>query len=170
MTNVMLDLETLGQSAGAVILSIGAVKFSGGVVSRVVSSEFYRRISPQSCVNVGLKIDPDTVMWWMKQGDAARSEIVKDGINVSLALMEFSKWVGDPDALVWGNGADFDNVLLASAYRAVNLPLPWKYYNNRCYRTIKSLNKDIKIERSGTHHNALDDARSQAFHLMRCLS
>lgn len=71
--------------------------------------------------------------------------------------------------LLWGNGSDFDNVILASAYRSCNLEVPWKFWNNRCYRTVKALRPDIKIHRSGTYHNALDDAVSQAEHLMRMI-
>jgi inhibitor of KinA sporulation pathway (predicted exonuclease) len=31
------------------------------------------------------------------------------------------------------------------------------------------LRPSIKLERVGTHHNALDDAKSQALHLMKIL-
>jgi DNA polymerase III epsilon subunit-like protein len=31
-TQIMLDLETLGKSAGSVIVAIGAVKFWGGLI------------------------------------------------------------------------------------------------------------------------------------------
>ena len=43
----------------------------------------------------------------------------------------------------------------------------WPYRNNRCYRTLKGLLPAIELERSGTHHNALDDAITQARHLQK---
>jgi exodeoxyribonuclease VIII len=74
------------------------------------------------------------------------------------------------DVKIWGNGASFDNVILANAYRRNDLNIPWKYYNDRCYRTMKSLAPHIKMEREGTHHNALSDAISQANHLIRIMA
>jgi exodeoxyribonuclease VIII len=46
---------------------------------------------------------------------------------------------------------------------------PWRHWNDRCYRTVKSLYPDVKLERVGTHHNAVDDAESQARHLIAML-
>jgi inhibitor of KinA sporulation pathway (predicted exonuclease) len=44
---------------------------------------------------------------------------------------------------------------------------PWKFYNDRCYRTLKAMYPHIKMpKRTGTHHNALDDAISQVNHLI----
>jgi hypothetical protein len=159
----MLDLETLGQAPGSVIVAIGAVKFGDGATH----AEFYQRVDPQSCVNLGMKIDAPTVLWWLGQPDAARQEIIKSGSNLTDALMAFADWVGDADAEVWGNGAGFDNVLLADAYDRAHFVRPWKFWNDRCYRTVKGMYPHVAMDRRGTHHNALDDAKSQAMHLLR---
>jgi exodeoxyribonuclease VIII len=42
----------------------------------------------------------------------------------------------------------------------------WEFWKDRCYRTIKNCYPDVPFDRRGTHHNALDDARSQALHLI----
>ena len=68
-----------------------------------------------------------------------------------------------------GNGADFDLPILAAAYAAVGLSVPWKPYNGRCYRTLKNLAPVVKLARPGTHHNALDDARTQAVHAIKLM-
>lgn len=62
-TNIMLDLETLGNRSGAVIVAIGAVEFHGGEIIK----EFYQRVDAESCVALGLKMDVSTVMWWLGQ-------------------------------------------------------------------------------------------------------
>jgi 3' exoribonuclease, RNase T-like len=162
---VMLDLETLGNKPGSVIVAIGAVKFGEG---RVVDT-FYERVDAQSCVDAGLKMDPQTVMWWLGQGDAARLEITKPGAPLTSVLSSFAAWLGE-DAEVWGNGATFDNVLLADAYDITGIPRPWRFSRDRCFRTVSALRPDMTIVRNGTHHNALDDARTQAEHLMRVLA
>lgn len=164
-TQVMLDLETLGQTPGSVIVAIGAVKFGGGEIL----GDFYLRVDAQSCVDAGLWLDVSTVLWWFKQGDAARLELTRPGTPLHSALERFTEWVGEGDAEVWGNGASFDNALLTAAYDAARMRRPWTNFNDRCYRTVKAMFPDIPLARAGTHHNALDDARSQAVHLMELL-
>jgi len=165
MKDAMVDLETLGNGSNSVIIAIGAVKFDPrtGRVGEL-ADRFYTNVDPQSCVEAGLQMDVSTVMWWMSQSDAARAAVTKPGRQLAEALAEFSKWL-PADACVWGNGATFDNVILANAYRALRLPQPWKHWNDRCYRTLKNLHPDIKAPaRQGVAHNALDDAVFQAEH------
>jgi exodeoxyribonuclease VIII len=161
----MVDLETLGSGSNSVIIALGAVEFDDTGLGRT----FYMNIDPQSCVDAGLKMDASTVMWWMQQSDEARAAFEKPGAPLELVLGEFSSWYPSGAAL-WGNGATFDNVILANAYRALGGKQPWAYWNDRCYRTLKSLYPHVKMERSGTYHNALDDAKSQALHALKLLT
>lgn len=168
MNNIMLDLETFGNKPGCVIVAIGAVRFGGGELGE----EFYQRIEAESCVRAGLKLDVATVLWWMKQSDEARAELNKPGSLIGDALLDFNDYAHSSGRklLVWGNGSDFDNIILASAYEACNQPLPWKFWDNRCYRTVKNLHPEIKLEISADKkHNALEDAKAQALHLMQML-
>lgn len=163
----MVDLETLGTEAGAVILSLGAVRFGDGGVTE----EFYQRIDLASAVAAGLVMDPATVLWWLGQSEAARAEILLPGEPLGNVLKDFQEWLGwNYQGELWGNGSDFDNALLAAAYKAVGRPVPWRWSKNRCYRTVKNLYPSVGMVRLGTHHHALDDARDQALHLMRILA
>ena len=169
--DIMLDLETMGTGPNAAIVAIGAVAFD--IQSGTIGDRFYRVVDLGTSVAMGGEIDADTVLWWMKQSDDARAMFTRDSVPLSLALTSFSFWMcahGAPDNVrVWGNGAAFDNVILSSAYRRSAYMQPWKHYNDRCYRTVKSLYPDVKLERVGTHHNAVDDAESQARHLIAML-
>ena len=170
--NIMLDLETLGKEPKSIIVSIGAVEFSETEVSE---NKFYINIDPEDCQSYGLKINASTFLWWMGQSEAARLAITdSEKVKLKEALISFSSWLltdsSKDDVIVWGNGSDFDNTILSSSYSETGLGQPWSFRNNRCYRTIKSLSPDIKIETSGTHHNALDDAVSQAHHLIKIFS
>jgi len=165
--HIMIDIETMGQSADSAIVAIGAVAFD----ECGLGEDLYLRISLEEAAKYG-KIDASTVLWWLKQEDAAREEITKKGTfdpkEASYVLSHFIRGNSDEDGnvCIWGNGADFDNVILANWYKVLDKPVPWMFWENRCYRTIKSLNRDIEMKREGTHHNALDDARSQAKHLI----
>lgn len=161
----MLDLETMGTTPNSVILSIGAVKFGDDEIK----DSFYERIDAKSCLDYGLEIDVGTVMWWLQQSEEARKEICKPAQPLNAVLTWFAEWAYSPDVRVWGNGATMDNIILSNAYFKVKIPRPWSYKGDMCYRTIKNLYPDIKIEQLGVYHNALDDATSQAKHLMKMI-
>lgn len=164
--HIMVDLETMGKRPHAAIVSIGAVKFD----NRGIEDDFYASIDLQSAVDGGASMDPETVLWWLQQGEDARSSLIQETQNLKTVLFLFRDWIkfNTRDiGGVWGNGASFDNVILSETYARLGLETPWPFWLDRCYRTIKRLAPEIKIERTGTHHNALDDARSQAEHLIR---
>lgn len=161
MTHVMVDIETMGTSPNAPVLSIGAVIFD----NNELGAEFYSECSIKSAFNRGSKPDPDTIAFWMKQEDGPRKKLANaSGKNFDM-LKGFVDFFPE-NATFWGNGAAFDNVLLREALRREGFDAPWMFWNDRCYRTVKSMFADVKIKRLGDHHNALDDAKSQALHLI----
>jgi exodeoxyribonuclease VIII len=108
----------------------------------------------------------------MQQSSTARLAAVNEAISLPESLQDFNTFMfayAEPEVKAWGNGAGFDNIILRSAYTACGAIPPWRYYNDRCYRTIKSMCPHVTLERKGTAHNALDDAESQAIHLIRIL-
>lgn len=167
MLDVMLDLETMGAGPTAAIIAVGAVQFDPA--AGTLGDEFYAVVDLQSSVAAGLHIDPSTVLWWLRQSDEARAAVTEPGSPLADVLRDFAGWL-PAGARVWGNGAGFDNVVLASAYRAVGMRTPWSYRDDRCYRTLRALNPDVEYARSGTAHNALHDARSQARHALELLA
>lgn len=176
MQDVMVDLETLGTVPGCSILSIGAVAFDEFDV--LEEDGFYTAVSSKSCQEAGLHEDEETKKWWSNQSEAARKVLDDAGrvgtpslITALTALGHFIDKFNN--ARVWGNGADFDNPIIAVAARAVGLQPKklWKPYNGRCYRTVKNQYPDIRMVRSvGTYHNALDDSINQARHLQQICS
>lgn len=175
MKDVMVDLETLGMVPGCVIISIGAVFFD----STGLGDEFYTVVNRMDAEARGLTVDAATVKWWTQQSDEARkvlhdSSRKKTSLPLMMALAQFDRFLssrGDvTNVRVWGNGADFDNPILAVAYDRLGQRPPWKFWNNRCFRTLKNLApEEAKPPRQGTHHNALDDAKHQAEHAVRAL-
>lgn len=163
--NVMLDLETLSTESNALILSIGAAVID--LEESVVRETFYANIEYDDISSYGFHIKPSTVMWWLKQSDAARSRLLKDQVSIYDALHEFENFLPE-NADIWGNGSDFDNVILANAYKNLNLDVPWSFRQNRCYRTFKkSFPNIVEPDFYGVEHDALADALNQAIGLIR---
>lgn len=167
MSDIMIDLETMGISKDAAIISIGAISFNSREEFKPEDT-FYKIINLKSAQRAGGRIDSETVIWWMGQEELARKALIgDDSVLIEVALKEFSEWIRKyPVEGVWGNGSDFDNVILEGAYQRLGWMPPWSHKINRCYRTLCALAPDIKREEfQGVRHNALDDAIFQARHL-----
>jgi len=158
-THIMVDLETADNVPTAAIVSIGAVIFTGPRAG----DTFYTAVDLQSSLSAGLTMSAETMDWWGKQSPEARA-VFDDYTRMGLfyALHAFADWI-PAGSKVWGNGASFDNAILQTAYRLAGRPLPWKFWDDRCYRTVAAhLPRRVQ---TGTHHNAPDEAVSQANHL-----
>ena len=183
--DVMWDIETLGNRPGCAMLSIGAIGFD--LKTGELGETFHAVINTQSCVDAGMFIQDqdwcilnkapssdDTLGWWKTQSPEAQDllrQAREGGDTITFALNKLAVWLVSTfgaDVRPWGCGAAFDNAIMAAAYRALHIRAPWKFWNDMCYRTQKNLYPNIKMEkRVGVYHNALDDARSQAIHLLQ---
>jgi hypothetical protein len=162
--HVMHDLETLDSRPSSAIISIGAVAFDPQ--KREIVDKFYQVLDRDDCLCHGLTMSKSTVEWWKKQSEQARA-VFQDPSRLALmpSLMAYSQWWRDVHGeVVWANGTDFDTVILVHAYDKLQADPPWKFYNTRCYRTIKNMHP-AQFPRTGTHHNAVDDAEYQTHHL-----
>ena len=162
MNHLMIDIETLGTSPTAPVVSIGAVLFN--IANGDLGRQFHVKIALDLALK-GRQPDSDTIKWWMSQSDEAKKEL--DGVDgMHSALFQFSQWLKDFYGSVWSNGSCFDIVILEDLYRQYNTPIPWSFRDIKDMRTIKFLARGCPIDREGTHHNALDDAIYQA----KCVS
>lgn len=164
----MIDLETLSTRSNAVILSIGATKFDlTGIKDR-----FYVNVDAESCKKLNMHVSKATLEWWGKQSKEAIAHLSKNKKSIQEALSLFDKWFGMKSMPIWSNGASFDLVVMDNAYQvAKNEPTPWKYWDERCYRTVKALFDLVpEAEFTGTKHNSLADAEHQTNHLIKILN
>lgn len=177
--HAMVDLETLGRKPGCKVLSIGAVTFGLGEFPR---EQFYVPITRASQEMYGLTEEAETLAWWERQSDEAKVSAFNDPAakSVEAALAEFAAWLklaaalrgaGAKTTYVWGNGAGFDNPILREVYEKCGVAVPWLWYNDRCYRTLKAQAPHIKIGEDARRcfHHALDDAQVQADHAVEIL-
>ncbi|MCF4067052.1 3'-5' exoribonuclease [Escherichia coli] len=165
--HLSVDLETMGTNPDAPINSIGGTFFDPATGE--MGPEFSKAIDLETSGGI---IDRKTIKWWAKRSREAQSAIFTDEISLDVALRLFIEFIeknsGGCFVQVWGNGANFDNVILRRSYERQGIPCPWLYYNDRDVRTIVELGNAIgfdvrmAIPFEGVPHNALDDARHQA--------
>ncbi|ENS5295305.1 3'-5' exoribonuclease, partial [Escherichia coli] len=165
--HLMIDIETMGKNPNAAIISIGAIFFDPQTGD--MGPEFSKTIDLDTAGGV---IDRDVIKWWLKQSREAQSAILTDEIPLDDALLQLREFIaensGEFFVQVWGNGANFDTVILRRSYERQGIPCPWHYHNDRDVRTIVELGKAIDFDArtaipfEGERHNALDDARYQA--------
>ncbi|MGB1014205.1 MAG: 3'-5' exonuclease [Nannocystaceae bacterium] len=168
----MLDLETFSTAANAVIVAIGAVFFEPAVGGEpVLGKEFYCRVSPEN--QQGAHLCPATVQWWLRQSRDACWEVdgSKPMSTIDKALMDFGDWCNAGDRFrLWGNGANFDNVVLRNAYKRTGWPAPGSHRSDMCFRTLRALCPGVERDVPVMAHHALSDAIAQAKTASRILA
>lgn len=169
MIDIMIDLETLGTSPDCPVISIGAIAFD--IEKKVLGPTFYAVLDTEQQINDGRKVDGSTLKWWLSQSDAAKKVFKENPAEVKTALnflVEFVKqW---PKVKVWGNGSTFDITIMENLFKHYGVKCPWRYNDIMDLRTFKRFCAGgERIIKSGTAHNALDDARSQAQYVLDAL-
>lgn len=167
-TDIMLDLETMGNGSDGAVVAIGACAFDTDTGK--ILSVFQQAVDLESSIKSGGKVEGGTVMWWLRQSEAARQALMKDPKPVAEAAVAFCEWFrawtgGSPHTQVWGNGSDFDNVIMMALFKRLGWPQLWSHKQNRDYRTIKNMRPDIVKPAPAVAHVACDDAVAQALHL-----
>ena len=132
MNDLMIDIETLGLGFNSAILSIGVVEFNP--MTGDTGKEHYWVINPQSCLDIGMEMNYQTIEWWMTQSDDARSIFSSiNKISIQQAISNLSKIIGY-NTKVWANSPSFDLTILKNACNKLKIESP------------KHLHDDMNIE------------------------
>lgn len=169
-TDLMVDLETLGTTPDAPILSIGAVLFSSQHGMTGNEPKFHVGINLDDQLKRGAVPDASTMMWWLEQSAEARAELLR----MQRAARHFAEAVGALDRFVgtinvavhdikvWSLPASFDLTILRRAGHRYGSVMPWDHWNERCLRTLgDEFPKNLR-PKPELAHDALSDAVAQA--------
>jgi hypothetical protein len=161
----MLDMETLDTAPSTVILTIGAVIFDPRGMGVTDTLDLRPTIDEQTDT-YGRTISDATMQWWSGQSPEAIEEAMgdRDRIPYRDAMEKLYKFCWNCDK-VWANGSIFDIAVAESAFRDLEMQMPWQFWNIRDCRTIYDLAgvslKDAKYQ-TKTTHKAVEDAIHQA--------
>ena len=162
----MIDLETLGTKPGCVILEIGIVcNFTDPFKGRFADWRMYLNLDLAS--QKTRTIDPLTLDWWRSRENAFERvlDVPKhEQLDPITACKQAALVLSRVDE-VWANSPSFDCVILREFFEFAGVEVPWKYYQERDFRTAKALHPDVIYPSVTNAHNALDDAAAQAVHL-----
>ena len=162
---LMIDIETSGNSVGCKVLSLGAYGFNrlGNPV------EFYVRFDAAKMDVDGLTDDQETIDFWSRQGREAFEEAFSGKTDPATGIGEFKHWfiknfsTDYKDSFrVWACGLDFDFPILKHFFKNYGYALPWQFWTQYDYRTIKNIFARIKADECNvSKHTALEDAKAQ---------
>ncbi len=76
LSDIMIDLETLATSPNSAVLTIGAVKFDpfGNELEMPSCEKLYIKVDIDSCDELNLDVNDDTLNWWSRQSKEAQEE------------------------------------------------------------------------------------------------
>ena len=159
---VMLDAETLSNIAvTAPMISLGAVKF---LADGTIVDKFKVNIDAKDVISYGFKPSKQTIEWWKSQPEAMKS-LLDDKKTLQVAMSEFVSWYGPKSLQTWVNGASFDFPIMDNHLNAVDMVVPWKYWDQNDYRTVLNIfnldNSKLRKNSSNTYHDAVADCIAQ---------
>lgn len=161
--SVMIDLETIATTANATVLTIGAVRFDpyADEFTSAEAETLYLKIDLASCEHLNLDADDDTLAWWATQPQEAQDEAFGDEgrVDINDAFHQLYKFCSNA-TYIWSHGAAFDVVICENIFRKLGKPIPWKFWNVRCTRTLFDLGI-TPYKPAETAHHALVDAYNQ---------
>lgn len=172
--HIVLDLETLGTSHTAVILSVGMVFIHD---DQIIDRYRINIDSSDQETLYNRTTDEDTLKWWRVQlqsdeGKLAWQMALEDAKSPTQAAMRITAMLNscEGEPLIWGNSNTFDNEILRSFLIELKQPV-WSFRRDRDFRTLKALFKEKVPEPPflGTRHVAIDDAMNEAYHLIQIL-
>lgn len=177
-SDLMVDIETLGTTAGSIVLSIGAVIFNPFTLSgfdELREQAFYVNIDRDNAAHLGFTADPSTLDWWAKQDPAAWAALQTDPKPVREAINAFANFaLNHPLRIshVWAKSPSFDCVLLQALYQKFDQRFPIPFFAWRDVRTAEHFawcgeETPKFFGPEGLAHDARDDAVAQALSIQR---
>lgn len=172
MLDVMIDTETLATTPDAMILQIAAVKFDpfDDYLERGITVADL----PQLNLWLDLESQPDrqlsesTLEWWSKQDPAIQAQVFgdKNRVAFSEAIQQTHQFIWNTGR-IWAQGIQFDISLLENAYRSLDMPYSWSYWQARDSRTLLDL---VSVNLPAATHNAIDDCFRQVVGVQKALA
>ena len=159
---VMLDLETLGRSAGCVVHEVALVRFNSK--TREAGEKLHLYISIEDSLAHGLTIDEETLAWWNRQGGPRQDRPHTLHHSASL-IADFL--TAAPVKRLWAWGTCFDLPLIRAAFEAASVRWPLHYAVSRDARTVWDLAFPGVIHDRAAGHDALADCYQQIRQLWR---
>lgn len=200
MNHVMIDIETLGTSVDAIVLSIAAIAFDPRgsdllapprfLVPPYVPKEktdparlFFQRVDIDTQIAMGRKLHGSTLRFWIEHPAAFKAAVAAGtAYDLGRVLNELREWwtrgaqdnqPGSEVEAVWSHGATFDLPILEHAYRCAGQEPPWTFRKPRDTRTLFSFFPDMTEKEKPMEflsHHPVWDAWRQAHQVQQCFA
>lgn len=170
--DTMIDLETMSATPDAVILQIAAVKFDpfddylerGIGASELLQLNLLVDVDSQT----GRNINESTMQWWAQQDPQIQDRVFAAQGRVAFAdaMQQTHRFIWNSSGRIWAQGTSFDISILEHAYRSLDQPYPWSYWQARDSRTLLDL---VAVDLPPATHDAVEDCFRQIVGVQKAL-
>lgn len=146
--HIAIDIETLSAAKDAATFAIGYAVFSA---EEGILTSNNLLLSMEEALQLGVK-DASTTNWW--NGMLDRFVMQCNGKMKVTEAMSYLQQVFASYNIThaWGNGPDFDMVIIDDKCAKTGSKVPWKYWNVQSIRTIKaSFGEPVRKDNNRTH-------------------
>lgn len=167
-TDVMLDVESLGNEGQFIVTSIACIPFNP--ITGETGEPRQWTISIANSIKYGFSANPETVEWWTKQSPIEFQGMFKNHKSISTSIKEMKDYFRHYCfERCWATGT-LDYQAISNLSAVCDRKNPIHYSIRLCARTIRHIYNakypPIVIENT---HNAVDDCKKQIEVLVRQL-
>lgn len=167
--DAVVDLETLSLDHDATVLTIGITAFDieqQNSTEELEAQTIYMVADAEAQIKAGSKAEAGTIKWWLDQEYLARKAVMAVHERMGATIGKIGRFFSDYNIdKLWGNGCDFDNVVLIRMFKRLEHAWPLHYRAAQDLPTLKRVAKRLGWESPkflGTQHHAADDAINEA--------
>lgn len=176
--HIVLDIETLGNFYGAAIIDVGAAAFvcHDDKADKFPDDRlwtFSRAVNLEQSQRLGFEAAEFNTRWWQCHFPDTLAAILEEGnrdakySSPASVLNAFNAWVKQlprcSRKFFWGNGPEYDMVLMSAYYRLLHIQPPWNFMELASMRSLKALCHDFAPGFvNETPHRGMTDAVHEA--------
>lgn len=173
----MIDVESLGTDPGSLIVSFAIVPFNLQTMF-TYQPAFLANISMESSYRKGMKTKADKLRTWIMNKDGRseqRKELFVNDRDVTDVMVDAAAYISmfGADVYVWSKDM-LDLILMKDYFRACRIKTPWRYYRERCVRTVADfdpeLRKEAENEVSNIQYSPFNDCMVQIEYVRRIIN
>lgn len=161
-TDIMIDIESLGNEGNFVVTQIALVPFTmtdDNDLEILKQHSFVEGISVASSIDKGFKVDSNTIEWWIKTDVKMLSTQFLHKKSVKEVCYNIEQYLSRlPNVKRFWATATLDYQALSNIFKSVEMENPFRYNKRFCARTIRLLaeSKGNKYTNENSH-DAFED-------------
>jgi hypothetical protein len=159
-TDMIFDIETLGNSGKFAVISVAFLPFNSH--TKEVGTGRMFKISLEDSIKKGFVVNDSTVLWWLNQDINILTKLLTNGESIANTCYSIQKYLSEFKIDHFWASATLDYQGIENLFSACSMPNPITYDKRLCLRTIRALSETECLYTHPTYtHDPIEDCECE---------